>query len=206
MKVIIDCGHTRDNAREHPAAFTGIDWTTGKGKTVADSLGFTKDTNDSLEHLLNVKFGNILGKKLQGAEVVDWPWMSNNAEISKVISHVNTIKADLLVSVHGNASGQTSWTRGKGSASGTVVLYHKSSTKGKQLARSVADACKMYRKNNGGPDNRYDTISPSSVAVLAKTCCPAILIELCFYDNLDDLCWTVEHLDGLADAVVKGLG
>lgn len=204
MKIVIDCGHTRDKAREHPSAFTGVDWTKGDAKKIADILGFTTDTNDSLEHLLNVKFGNILAKKLQ-AEVVDWPWMSNNAEISKVVSHVNSSKADLLVSIHANASGQTSWVRGKGSASGTVVLYYKSSTKGKQLARNVADECKVYRKLNGGPDNRFDTISPSTVAVLAKTHCPAILIELCFYDNLNDLLWTVNHLDGLADCVIKGL-
>lgn len=204
-KIVIDCGHTRDFAREHPSQFTGIDWGKGDAKTIADILGFNASTDDSLEHMLNVKFGNILAKKLQ-AEVVDWPWMTNNAEISKVINHVNSTKADLLVSIHANAAGQSSWVRGKCSASGTVVLYHPSSKGGKQLARDVADACKVYRKLNGGPDNRFDTISPSTVAVLSKTHCPAILIELCFYDNLDDLLWTVEHLDGLADAVIKGLG
>lgn len=190
-KIVIDAGHTRDFAREHPSQFAGVDWE----KT---GLPIRKDDNDSVEHMFNVAFANVLAKKLDG-EMVDWPWMSNNAEISKVVSHVNSTGADLLVSIHANATGTSK------KASGTLVLYYPTSSTGKRMAKAVAEECKATRKALGGPHSIFDTIAPSSVAVLAKTHCPAILIEACFYDNLDDLKWTWEHLDEMADAVIRGL-
>lgn len=209
MNVIIDIGHTSDHAREHPVAFKGIDWTSGKAKEIADKLGFTEKTSDSVEHLLNKAFAKSFAAALAARNIkndtIDWPWMANNAEISKVVNHVNSVKPDLLVSIHANASGSSKWTSGASTASGTVVLYYPTSSKGKQLARIVGDKCKLVRKRLDGPDNRFEHIAPSSVAVIAKTCCTAILVETCFYDNIQDLYWTTKHLDDLAAAVADGI-
>lgn len=208
-KVIIDAGHTSDYAREHPNHFNGKVWTSGKGLEVAKRLGFDSSTNDSVEHMLNVYLAKTLKaemkKKSIECEMVDWPNMKNDAEISQVISYANSKSPKLLVSIHGNAAGTGDWKNLNAKATGTVVLHYKTSSKGKKIATDIANNIKNCRLRFGGPDNRASHTMESSVAVLKKTNCPAVLIEACFYDNLDDLHWTVLNADKIANAIIDGI-
>lgn len=203
MKVIIDIGHTKDYAREHPEQFKSID------EQIVKKLGFDTDKNDSVEHRLNKLIGEALKKACDKAgitaEVVDYPELSNTADISRTITYTNNNKPDLFVSIHANATGANNWKTMGCTASGTVVLYYPGSTNGKRRAQAIADYCKLYRKEKQGPDNRFEHTAPSSVSVLAKTKCPAVLVETCFYDNKEDLLWTINNKDGLAEAIVKGI-
>lgn len=209
MKIIIDVGHTRDYQREHPDQFNKTAWDTQKGKEIYKLLGFDKDKNDSVEHRLNTILAySVLNECIKrgiDAEVIDYPELSNSSDISKTITTTNNKKPDLFVSIHANATGQSQWKDMKCGASGTVVLHYPGSSNGKKRARAIADECKKCRKNNGGPDNRFEHISPSSVSVLAKTNCPSVLIETCFYDNVDDLYWTIINKEVLANSIVDGI-
>lgn len=209
MDILIDIGHTADKAREHPSAFDKATWTSGKGARVASLLGFDASTKDSVEHMLNKAFAKALKVQVDklglSSEVVDWPWMGNDAEIGKVVEYCKEKRPRLLVSVHANAAGGAGWTSLQCKASGSVVLHYESSSTGKRLASSVASAMRACRKAHGGPDNRASLTMPSRVAVLRKTPCPAVLLETCFYDNGDDLLWTASHLDVLAASVAAEL-
>ncbi len=205
--IFIDPGHTSDFGREHPSQFTDVDWTKGNAKKIADNLGFTKTTNDSLEHILNVKIALAFKKHLEAKGVkttyYDNPALSNNSEITQVYSRANTSGADMLVSIHNNAAGSTGWKSLACKASGTVGLYAKGSVKGHSMAAKMADAITSLRKKTGGPDNRADHTSTSTVAVLTKTRIPACLIEIGFYDNINDLLWMSEHIDEIGKAMAS---
>lgn len=207
--IIIDAGHTSDFEREHPSQFTGVDWTTGKAAEVADILGFSRNTNDSLEHMLNKAIAVRLEKRLDAmghvSEMVDWPDLRNSAEITKVVNYVNSHSPHMLVSIHANAQGGDNWKRLGGTASGTISLYCPGSSRGTLLAKCITTKVKELRRATGGPDNRASLVTPSKVAVLTKTRPPAALIETCFYDNIDDLHWTATHLDEIADAIASGI-
>lgn len=181
----------------------------GKGKAVSDALGFTRDTRDSLEHLFNVALAKAVKAEMKQkciqCELIDWPNLKNDTEISQVVNHVNSKSPKLLLSIHGNAAGTGDWKNLDAKATGTVVLYYKTSTKGKKIATDIANNVKNCRLRFGGPDNRASHTAESSVAVLKKTNCPAVLVEACFYDNLEDLYWTVTHMDKLATAIVGGI-
>lgn len=209
MKIAIDVGHTCDKAREHPSAFTMIDWTTGRPGEIARKLGFGKNTSDSLEHMLNKAVGTKLKEKLckagHYADLIDFPGMSNNPEIGKVISTVNAGNYDVLISIHANAQGGPRWKCLGGSAKGTVVLYYSKSTKGKQLAEKVANTVRATRAKTHGKDNRCDIITASTLPIVRDTNPVAILVETCFYDNLDDLEWCVNRIEDLCDSLVSCL-
>lgn len=209
LQVIIDIGHTSDYAREHPCQFSESVWQTQKGKEIAATLGFNRSTNDSVEHMFNIKLSNELKYVLNSngidCIVVDKPNLSNNSEISQVINEVNAKKPKLLISIHANAAGVGDWKNLKGKASGSVVLYYPTSKTGKRIATDIASQLKTTRTLYHGPDNRADHVMESSVAVLKKTNCPAVLVEACFYDNIEDLHWTVMHINKIANAILAGI-
>lgn len=211
-KIFIDPGHTADRAREYPSTFTKVNWNSGKFAEVAEQLGFTSNQKDSVEHMLNAAIAKRLKVILEakGMEVVyyDDPSLSNNAEITNVYTKSNAARPDAFVSIHNNAVGSKGWEAMSCSAAGSVALYYASRTEGKKLATTVAKKLEAYRKDHGGPDNRKGNIvNTSSVAVLSKasSSIPATLVEVCFYDNIDDLLFTVKHLDGIAGAIADGV-
>lgn len=209
MKIAIDAGHTSDKAREHPSAFSLVDWTTGRAGDIAKKIGFNKDTQDSVEHMLNALIAKRLKEKLvkagHTADVIDYPGISNNTEIRKVINTVNAGKYELLISIHNNSQGGPKWKCLGGTAKGTVVLYYSNSTKGKVLANKMANAVREKRKATHGTDNRCDIITASTLPMLRDTNPVAVLVEACFYDNIDDLEWCVNHIDDLCESLVSCL-
>lgn len=209
--VFLDPGHTRDYSREHPSQFTGVDWAAGKPAEVLKALGITKSTDDSLEHVLNVRIVEHVKKHLlalgHSVVVYDNPALSNNAEIRQVYSRSNALEPDIFVSVHNNAAGATGWKSLACKASGSVALYNGKNPGNITLARALASTLNNYRKDTDGPNNRCDTIASSSVGVLAnaKPGIRASLVEVGFYDNIDDLFWMATHLDGIGDAVARAI-
>lgn len=209
--VFLDPGHTSDYAREHPSQFKNTDWTSGRPAEVLQILGITRNTDDSIEHVLNVRIAaavqDHLTRKGHSVVVYDNPSLSNNAEIRQAYTRSNAIGPDAFVSIHNNAQGGSKWESLGGSASGTVGLYHAKSARNKILAKALADKVNAYRKATYGPNNRAGTLMESSVGVLsnAKASIPAALVEVGFYDNLDDLFWMVTHLDGIGKALAEAI-
>lgn len=211
VDVFLDPGHTADYGREHPSQFTGVDWSTGDAKKVADIIGFTKTTNDSIEHMLNVKLSEAIAKHLKAKgltyTIYDDPSLSNNAEIGQVYRRSNAMKPRAFVSVHNNAAGASGWKSMSCSASGSVGCYKGGRSNCKKLTEAITNKMVAYRKSNGGPDNRASHLSQISVGVLtnASADIPATLLEVCFYDNIKDLLWTAQHIDGISEAIAQGI-
>lgn len=77
----------------------------------------------------------------------------------------------------------------------------------KILAKTITDKVNKLRKESNGPNNRASTLMTSTVGVLsnAKSSIPAALIEIGFYDNLNDLYWMVTHLDQIGKVIADGI-
>lgn len=208
--VFIDPGHTRDYEREHPSQFSGVDWKSGKALEIAGILGIARETNDSVEHALNCKLAAALNEELRKrgkfeTMLYDNPSLSNSAEISQVYKRSNAYKPDVFISIHNNAQGGSSWKSMGGTASGTVGLYNTRGSSNKRLAKAVTDCVNVYRRATGGPNNRASTLNTSGVGVLSHAEVPACLIEVCFYDNVNDLYWTCKNIKGIAAAMADGI-
>lgn len=209
--VFIDPGHTSDYEREHPSQFKKVDWKTGRPLEIYKILGLDRNPNDSVEHALNCLLANALNEALrrQSFETVlyDNPNLSNCAEIGQVYARSNAFRPSVFVSIHNNAQGGSKWESLGGTASGTVGLYNPSTSSNRMLAKAVTDAVNAYRKSSGGPNNRAETLKTSSVAVLSKALpvIPACLIEVGFYDNIEDLYWMCTHVKGIAAAMASAI-
>lgn len=207
VDVFLDPGHTADYSREHPRQFKGVDWTEGKYKEIADALGFNKSTSDSLEHILNVKIAEAVKECLEdeGKNVVlyDNPSLSNNAEIRQVYTRVNECDPRVFVSIHNNASGASGWADLLCKARGPVALYYPGRSKGKDLGECIIEKLLALK----GPNNRASNINTSTVGVLRNTRSdiPATLIEVGFYDNLENLYFMATNIKKLAKAISDGI-
>lgn len=63
--VVLDAGHTADRAREYPCVWPLGTWETLAGCKVARALGFTVQTKDSVEHMLNVRIAAYAIRELE---------------------------------------------------------------------------------------------------------------------------------------------
>lgn len=209
--LFLDPGHTADFTREHPSQFASGIWNSGKGKEIADKLGFTEKTNDSVEHMLNVSMCEAIKEEAEklGLKVYmyDNPALSNNAEITQVYTKVNSIKPKKFISIHNNAAGTSGWKSLSCKASGTVGLYKEGRSNGKALAKLIADALVALRKSTNGPHNRASNIGTTNVAVLnhASSSIPSTLVEVGFYDNIEDLWWMAMHIKDIGKAIAQVL-
>lgn len=209
--LFLDAGHTNDFTREHPSQFASGIWESGKGLEIAKLLGFNAKTNDSIEHMLNVKIceATKAEAEAQGLKVYyyDNPSTSNNSEITAVYTKSNSIKPKVFLSVHNNAAGVSGWKNLACKASGTVTLYKNNSTSSKKLAELISKHLINARKSNNGPHNRASSTTPGTVAVLSKAASgiPAALVEVGFYDNADDLLWMNQNIKLIAKAIVSAI-
>ena len=87
----------------------------------------------------------------------------------------NNAKADLFISIHANAFGET-WN----TANGWEIYHHENSTKGQALASAI------YKESVPFLGLRFRGIKPYSFTVLTKTNMPAVLIEHGFYTNKEE--------------------
>lgn len=209
--VFLDVGHTADRAREWPGSFASGLWATGDGKEIADTLGFTASTQDSVEHILNTAIARAVDAALAargvGRLVFDKPRMANNAEITAVYTETNSVRPRAFVSIHCNAAGTAAWARLGGKASGTVAYYVEGRANGKRLATGIAAKLRELRRDTGGPDNRADIVAAGTYAVIRKldSGIPACLVEVGFYDCREDLLWMVRHLRDIGQAIAAGI-
>ena len=171
----------------------------------------SRDANDSIEHRLNLiisqRLQDELRKKGYDVTLYDAPELSNNAEIRQVYTRSNALRPDAFISIHNNAQGGSKWKSLGGTASGPVGLYNTKSSDNKRLAMNVVDSEIAYRKEADGPNNRASKLATSTVGVLSNALpsIPACLIEVGFYDNIDDLYWMCTHLNGLAASLARGI-
>lgn len=146
------------------------------------------------EHASNVIVAKHLEQQLKakGIEVIviDFPDMANDPEITKVRNTANSIGADLLISLHHDAS-STSSPKG-----GHVIYYRDSS---KKYASAVAA---VIAKRMPG---RADTVVQRSNLGILKVNMDAILVESGFITNEYDNDIQRNHPELIAQDIVTGL-
>lgn len=120
---------------------------------------------------------------------------SQSDVLNKIVRKCNSRKVDLDVSIHFNACRKD---EGDGKTKGVEVLVY--SRRGQvtkvaeEIAKEVANALKITKR--GVKENK-------SLYYLRKTNAPALLVEVCFVDDADD----VRHYkaDKAAEAIVKAI-
>ena len=170
MKIVVDVGH---------ADGTG-------------ARGFGEE-----EHELCKVVGNYLADKLRknGHEVsiVDFPEESNSSDLNKTVAAINSIKPDISVSLHADASDNAF-------AKGAHVCYYPTSQKGVMLAKSIAKEISEILPG------RAETIKArSDLYVLRATSCVAVLVECGFITNKHDNALLKGYPNLIASAIVEGI-
>ena len=166
-----------------------------EGKVACGAIGFINESTEArkIQSLVNEYL------KKQGHTVYDCTvsdGTSANNVLSKIVEKCNTHTVDLDVSIHFNASAKK--TR-DGKTTGTEVYVYNSSSKAKDEAQRICNAIAEIGFTNRGV--KYST----SLYVLRKTKAPALLIEVCFVDDPEDVDLYNANIDKIARKIVKGI-
>ena len=114
---------------------------------------------------------------------------TNTQYLKAVVDKVNGSNAELFISIHFNAL--------NGSAKGTEVFTYKGETH-PEAVRIVNNLSALGFKNRGVKDG-------SHLYVIKNTRVKAILIEICFIDNIDDMNLYLKDIDAVVNAIASGI-
>ena len=159
-----------------------------------------KEDNINLEIVLKLK--EVLKK--EGAKVYltrdgDYDMTKRNHHYSKQddmylrVKKIDSFKADYLISIHQNASGnKRAW--------GSQVFYYYRSTKGNELAKDINQSLKEVTHSS-------KPVSGCGFRVLRATKTLGVLIECGFMSNKEELSKLIEddYQNSMASAIKKGI-
>ena len=190
MLILIDPGH-------------GIDT---PGKRSPDGKFMEYLWNRQIADLLLDRFMKMgVDASLVVTETNDISLATRVQRVNRVCSKVGASNV-ILLSIHSNAAGDGSkWT----SAQGWSCYTSKGDTKSDVIAECLYDAFeaefadRKIRKDMSDGDRDWE----ENFYVLAKSKCPAVLLENFFYDNRDECSWLLkdETKERIADTIVKGI-
>lgn len=174
-----------------------------QGKGAFGAVGILKE---SVEDRL-VKDEVIRLLRLNGHTVYDCTCEENTSKngcLNKIVWKCNQNKVDLDISIHLN-SGRNDY-HGDKSTGGTEVICYDYATKdvAKRIANHIANEFGYrLRKDNTTPNGCDGVKINKTLYVLNSTLSPAILIECCFVDDVDDAkVWDAKKC---AKAIVEGV-
>ena len=189
MRVLIDPGH-------------GI-----------DTPGKRSPDGKFREYLWNRQVADLLGSRLVAMGIDASPVVTetNDIPLSTRVQRVNRICSKvgasnvMLVSIHANAAGNGEWTNAKGWSCYTS----KGNTESDRIAECLYDAFekefpdRKIRKDLSDGDRDWE----ENFYVLAKSRCPAVLLENFFYDNPEECAFLLkeETKEGIASAAALGI-
>ena len=156
------------------------------------SPGARNETQDLSEFDFNDDLARRIEQKTENAEIQ----RVYRRTYSQLPGDINQLNPDFIVSLHCNAFNRE--------VSGTEVLYHHRSQKGKQIAEI------MLRHLVGCLNLPSRGIKPKTAedrggSLLRYTNAPCIIAEPFFIDNDEDLNRAQEDLGGLAEAYAKAI-
>lgn len=189
MRVLIDPGH-------------GI-----------DTPGKRSPDGKFREYLWNRQVADLLGARLVeiGIDVSFVVTETNDIPLSTRVQRVNRICSKvgasnvILVSIHANAAGNGGWMNAKGWSCYTS----KGNTESDRIAECLYDAFekefpdRKIRKDLSDGDRDWE----ENFYVLAKSRCPAVLLENFFYDNPEECAFLLkkETKERIASAAALGI-
>lgn len=173
---------------------------------------FTKYGQTVYEGELNREYGDIIAEKLDKFCTVvrvahpyeDTP-LADRVAIANAIHKVHSC---IYISLHNNAA--STGLKGKGStAIGTEVWTSKGQTEGDVVAESVIQGIKESMPNRHMRTDKSDgdKDKESLFYVLTKTTCPAVLVEIGFYDNWDEVLklYDPNFQEKMCEGIVNGI-
>lgn len=164
------------------------------GKVGCGAIGFIKESTENR----NVKNEVIRLLKLLGHTVYDCT-VENGTSASNVLTNIvkkcNAHEVDLDISIHFNAGANDNV--GNGKTTGTEVYVYNANSKAKDEAERICKAISELGFKNRGV--KYS----QSLYVLRNTKAPALLIEVCFVDDKDDV--ALYDCKDVAQAIVYGI-
>ena len=189
MRVLIDPGHGIDTPgkRSPDGKFREYLW----NRQVADLLGARL-----VEIGIDVSF--------VVTETNDIPLSTRVQRVNRVCSKVGASNV-MLVSIHANAAGNGGWMNAKGWSCYTS----KGNTESDRIAECLYDAFekefpdRKIRKDLSDGDRDWE----ENFYVLAKSRCPAVLLENFFYDNPEECRFLLkeETKERIASAAALGI-
>lgn len=120
-----------------------------------------------------------------------------NDILKKIVKKCNAHDVDLDVSIHFNSG--VSDKKGNDKTTGTEVLIYNAKSKAYDEAKRVCDKIAKLGFKNRGIKLRSD------LYFLNSTNAPAMLIEVCFVDDKDDVELYEKNVDKIAKAIVEGI-
>ena len=179
-----------------------------------DTPGKRSPDGKFLEYLWNRQIADLLLDRfmIMGIDASLVVTETNDISLSTRVQRVNKICSKvgasnvILLSIHSNAAGDGSkWM----SAQGWSCYTSKGESKSDLIAECLYDvfetefADRKIRKDMSDGDRDWE----ENFYVLAKSKCPAVLLENFFYDNRDECSWLLkdETKERIADAIVKGI-
>lgn len=180
------------------ALLAALNGTCSKAKTIIIDIGHANGTGSRgfgrEEHASNVIVAQHLQQQLSAAGVnvvvLDFPEKDNTTDLNLTKSTANQIGADLLISLHHDASDSPS-------AKGAHVIYYRDSSR--KYAEAVAKPlAELF------PGRAEKVVQRSNLAIL-KVNFDAILCESGFITNEHD--WSIQknHPEQIAQSIVSGL-
>lgn len=117
--------------------------------------------------------------------------------LATVVNTANSMNTDVFVSIHCNSAANSA-------AEGTETFYFYSSEQGKKLANCIQSQLidAMDTIDRGIKGARPGT---NGLYVLTNTDAVAVLVELAFISNQDDVILLTENQDDFARAIARGV-
>ena len=179
-----------------------------------DTPGKRSPDGKFLEYLWNRQIADLILDRfmIMGVDASLVVTETNDISLSTRVQRVNKMCSKvgasnvILLSIHSNAAGDGSkWM----SAQGWSCYTSKGDTKSDVIAECLYDAFeaefadRKIRKDMSDGDRDWE----ENFYVLAKSKCPAVLLENFFYDNREEYAWLLkdETMERIADAIVKGI-
>lgn len=120
---------------------------------------------------------------------------SENSNLKNIVAKCNANNVDLDVSIHFNAGAYNK--KGNGYTTGTECYIYSADSKAKDEATRICEnISKLGYKNRG-------VKVKNSLYVLKNTKAPALLVECCFVDDLDDV--KLYNTEAMAIAIASGI-
>ena len=122
---------------------------------------------------------------------------SQNDVLKKIVDKCNSNEVDLDVSIHFNSGANDK--KGNGKSTGVEVLVYSEKSKAYDEAKRVCEKLSSLGFKNRGVKVNDD------LYVLRKTNASALLIEVCFVDDADDVDLYKENIDNIAKFIAEAL-
>ncbi len=142
-----------------------------------------------------LKVGELTAKYLNavGIETV----VFQNDALSEVCHRANKLEADLFISIHCNSAANPA-------ANGTETWYCHGSKNGANLAKYINGQI-LWTFDTADRGIKEARPGVNGLYVLTNTDMPAVLVELAFISNSEDLVLLTERQEDFARAIARGV-